>query len=280
MAKKNIPDVMDLDPPAATRKRELEGSDVPPQSPHRRGGEMDLTMEGIGKLLARQTAELQQMQDEKMEKAIAVWEKRTLGAIGDVKNEIKKEAARTQESLDAVRAQQDDMKRSQSALADRVAFLEQKALNGGSTTASESSGPRRPALVFGGWPPEAARHVVLGDLKTILDKVGAASLMDEQGWTPGPRKGIALATFRPRSGEGPEEVKARMLQIVSKINQSKTGTPNTMESRPIWCALSRDRARAKAPMSARCGRSATSWRLTLARANATTRREVCGWGPN
>ena len=239
--------VMDLDPP--TRKRELEESGVPPPpSPARRGEQDQLTMEGIGRLLAqqtaelhKQTAELQRVQKEELANAVGGSDKRTLGAIRDLKEEINKEMAHTQKEIEGVKKEQLESRKSQQALAERVAFLENKALTGGSTTASES-GARRPALVFGGWLNTATRARVLGDVSDIIKKVGAEDLMDESPWCPGPRKGVALATFACRSGEGPQELRARMNQVVTKVNQAAVSTAHTIEQRPVWATFSRDRA--------------------------------------
>ena len=77
----------------------------------RRAAEPELTLEGISKLLAKQTAELQRLQKEEIEQAGRLSEKRTLG-LKELKDELKNDTVRTHEGMEALRTEQGEIKKS------------------------------------------------------------------------------------------------------------------------------------------------------------------------
>ena len=46
-------------------------------------------------------------------------------------------------------------------------------------------------------------------------------------------RGVALAAFRAREGEVQDDVRARMLEIVSLINKAAIPTESTLGGRPV-----------------------------------------------
>ena len=232
-------DVMDLEGPP--RKR--EAVDVEQiGSPQKRSE--GLSIDDIKGLLASHGQEMLKAQKEDIgaavQNAVARSEKRTLGALEDIKKGLMQECERTRLEVTEIAKEQKSMRSVQSDLLARVAKLESKPSSSGSATASD--GDRRPALVFGGWAPAARRNVVLGDLKALLSHVAAEELLDEQPWTPGPRRGVALAGFRIRAGETEEDMRLRMVEVMNLVNKASIPTEHTLDGRPVWSTISRNRA--------------------------------------
>ena len=233
---------MDLDLEAPPRKAQaVEVEDV--SSPQKKTAGV-LTLEDIRGLLDAQSKVMRETQKEDIgqavQNAVARSEKRTLGALDDIRKGFLKQTEETRREMAAVAQEQRLLREQQQDILVRVAKLEAKPASAGSTTASEGAG-RKPALVFGGWPATAKRNIVLRELKGILDDVGAGEMLDEAPWTPGPRRGVALSSFRQREGEDFEDMKARMLEITALVNKASIPTESTLDGCPVWAAVSRDR---------------------------------------
>ena len=132
------------------------------------------------------------------------------------------------------------MQAEQSELLARVSKLESRPTGTGSTASTD--GEKRPALVFGGWPPKSRRQVVLKELAGVLKDVGADECLDELPWTPGPRRGVALAGLRLRTSESFDDMRDRMLEVADLINKAALPTASTQDSCPVWCTIDRDRS--------------------------------------
>ena len=114
------------------------------------------------------------------------------------------------------------------ALSKRVVALE--AIRGTSTKAPSDAGPRM-TLVFGGWPRESRRQSILQDLRRALKETQTETFLDDDPFTTGPRRSIALANFYPRTGEENSLLKRRMHNVISAFN--KVG-PKTSTGARIW----------------------------------------------
>ena len=232
-------DVMDLDAPP--RKREAVDVEQIGSPQKRVEG---LTIDDIKALFSAQTQDMGKAQREDIgiavQNAVAASEKRTLGALEDIKKGLMQECEKTRVEVAGIAKEQKQMHAVQSDLLARVEKLENRPRSSGSTTASENE--RRPALVFGGWAASTRRKVVLGDLAKILRDVAADELLDEPPWTPGPRRGVALAGFKLRPGESVEDQKARMVEVANLINKAGIPTEHTLDHCPVWCTVSRERS--------------------------------------
>ena len=219
-------DVMDLEGPP--RKR--EAVDVEQIGSPQKKSE-GLSIEDIKGLLASHGQEMLKAQKEDIgmavQNAVARSEKRTLGALEDIKKGLMQECERTRLEVTELAKEQKSMRSVQSDLLARVAKLETRPASSGSTTASD--GDRRPALVFGGWAPTARRKVVLGDLQALLRDVAAEEYLDEPPWTPGPRRGVALSGFQVRAHETEEDMKARMVEVMNLVNRAAVPRLSSVE---------------------------------------------------
>ena len=72
-------------------------------------------------------------------------------------------------------------------------------------------------LVYGGWPRESARKDILSNLDETLRKLELRALTDTAAFTTGPRKSMALQSFKVREGETFASMRSRMASIVSAI---------------------------------------------------------------
>ena len=109
-----------------------------------------------------------------------------------------------------------------------------------STTASDGAA-QRPAVIFGGWTAAVPKQKLLRELGDVLDKSTAREWLDEQPWTPGPRRGIALAGFHERQAEGHEDMKHRMQEVINLVNRAALSTSSTLDGCPVWATLSKER---------------------------------------
>ena len=222
---------MDVDAPP----RKSQAVDVEDVGSPQRATTTGASLAEIQALLEAQSKSLRESQKEDIglavQHAVARSEKRTLAALEEIKQGFLKETERTRQEVAAIA-------KDQKLLLEK---LEARPSSMGSTTASEGEA-RKPALIFGGWHPKARRELVLNELQGVLHDVGADELLHEKPWTPGPRRGIALAAFQPRAGEGPADVRARMLEVVNLINRAAIPTESTLDGRPVWSSISKDKS--------------------------------------
>ena len=202
-----------------------------------------LTFEDIKALFAGEAQEMLRAQREDISRAVqtavARSEKSTLGALDDIKRSLMQETESTRKQLEGVAQQQQTMQADHKDLMARVAKLECKPMSLG--PAASTDGEKRPALVFGGWPPRSRRQIVLRELDVVLKDLAADEYLDERPWAPGPRRGVALVSFRLRQQEQHDDMKDRMLIVADLINKAGVPTPSTLDGCPLWCTVARDR---------------------------------------
>ena len=134
---------------------------------------------------------------------------------------------------------------SQQDLLQRVKALEQGSA---STTASGHDGRSLVSkyactLVFGGWARDTRRQMLLSQLDAALAFLSLDALLDERPWTTGPRRSTAMVKFRFRDGEGHQEMRQRMLKLVTTFAEADYKISGSR----LWCTFSKtpeERARA------------------------------------
>ena len=155
--------------------------------------------------------------------------------------------------LDEAASKMEQMESAMDVLTQRVNALENAKEN---STKAPSESSSRMTLVFGGWPRESRRQAILSDLQKALRLTETESLPDDDPFTTGARRSIALANFWPRSGEETSLLKRRMHNVISAFNkhaaQTSTGTR-------IWTSFS------KTPQERKRGAHAT-WIKKIPRA--------------
>ncbi|CAE7911667.1 unnamed protein product, partial [Symbiodinium necroappetens] len=96
---------------------------------------------------------------------------------------------------------------------------------------------KKHTLVFGGWGRQTRRHVVLHQLSEVVEKLKLRPVLDELPFTTGPRRSIALPNFKPRQGEGPSEVRSRMMEVLTAVNGAQAQLVGAEKT--LWCSFSR-----------------------------------------
>ena len=123
---------------------------------------------------------------------------------------------------------------------DRLQVLETK---GGSSTVStfEPSGTERHrfTLIFGGWPRDSPRKTVLSELHEGLRRHHLAKETDFPGFCTGPRKSLALMSFRIREHEDYQGMRDRMARVVSGV---ASGAIMLAGGGKMWSGFSKPRA--------------------------------------
>ena len=118
----------------------------------------------------------------------------------------------------------------------RLALLEKKAPL---STASTSEGPDRErsrTLVYGGWERGTRRPVILQDIARALRQLGVESEIDNEAFTTGPRRSVALMHFNSRKDETPEALRQRMFSVVKGFVD---GDIRSSQQKRMWCAFSK-----------------------------------------
>ena len=156
-------------------------------------------------------------------------DKRTHKALEEIRADITREAGRTSDELSALKQNQGKMQTAQDDVLRRLSKLEMGG-RASSTTASEGA-PRKPAVIFGRWGANIPKVKLLKDLAEVLEKSTAKEWLDEAPWTPGPRKGIALAGFVERTSESVDDIRQRMQEVVNLVNLAAS-TRSTVV--PVW----------------------------------------------
>ena len=127
----------------------------------------------------------------------------------------------------------------------RLADLEEKldkalATEGGRSAAGggEDLARRQRTLVFGGWNRDTRRSELLAELKQALSSLQVTRFMDDDPFTTGVRRSIALAGFKQRQGETFEDMRGRMQLVCRAFFESEvTGK----QGKRLWCNWSKSR---------------------------------------
>ena len=155
--------------------------------------------------------------------------------------------------IDGTSSKVDMLERTVMALQARLDQMEQSPK---STKASTEDGgrDRRLSLVYGGWEKGTRRPVILQDLNRCLETLKLKHLVDEEGFTTGARRSVALMNFHLRDGEDHGQLKKRMFTIISSI-----ANKNILKSqdRKFWVTIS------KTPAERRRGSHAAWIKRTL-----------------
>ena len=216
----------------------ISDDDVPEvevvKKPKRAESPVMLDMGTLRALLQEQSQGLLQSHQKQLDQAIDRMEKRQEDMFRTMTGRMDEQATKM-EHMESV----------METLNKRVQALE--ASKEGSTKASSEAGGRM-TLVFGGWPRETRRQAILQDLQRALKETNTEPMLDDDPFTTGARRSIALANFWPRQGEQPSLLKRRMHNVISAFVKV---APKTSDGVKIWVSFS------KTPQERRRGARAT-----------------------
>ena len=204
----------------------ISDDDVPDvevvKKPKRSEGPVMLDMDTLRGLLQEQSQGLLSSHQRQLDQAVSRMEKRQEDMFRTMTGRLD-EAATKMEHMQSV----------MESLSKRVTVLE-NAKDCSTKAPSETS--TRMTLVFGGWPRETRRQVILQDLQRALKETQTVTMLDDDPFTTGPRRSIALANCWPRSGEEMAHVKRRMHNVISAFIRAE---PKTSSGERIWTSFSK-----------------------------------------
>ena len=202
------------------------------ESPGSGGGLVEV--DALRKLLSEQSAMILESQRIAVEAAVGVLEKKQSERF-DLMDKRMADHGSKLEQMDV----------SQQDLLHRVKALEQ---GGRFDNASGNDGRSLVSkyactLVFGGWARDTRRQMLLSQLDAALAFLSLDELLDERPWTTGPRRSTAMVKFKFREGEGHQEMRQRMLKLVTTFAE----VDYKVAGNRLWCTFSKtpeERARA------------------------------------
>ena len=227
---------------ASPRKgREVTGisdDDVPDlevvKKPKRSESHVLLEMSTLRGLLQEQSQGLLHSHQKQLDQALARMEKRQEDMFRTVTGR-----------LDETNTKMEHMESVVEALSKRVVALESAR---DTSTKAPSDTAARMTLVFGGWPRESRRQVILQDLQKAIQETHTEAYFDDDPFMTGARRSIALSNFWPRCGEEHTLLKRRMHNVISAFLKN---APKTAAGARIWASFS------KTPQERRRGAHAT-----------------------
>ena len=198
----------------------------PPKS--RRGDEVVFPESMLRSLLADTQAAILKAQDATIKTAMSQLEHRQESRFQDL-----------EKSVEAGTKRQDVVEAALHELQARLAKVEE-----GSTTAStngQNKGVdeqrRKLTLILGGFPRDSRRKQVVDTIAKLLRKHKLRDLCDEEPFTTGPRRSVALLPFRVRNGEGPSDARARMHRVLGVLSKAREALEGS--DRVLWVGVSK-----------------------------------------
>ncbi|CAE7040418.1 unnamed protein product, partial [Symbiodinium sp. CCMP2456] len=97
---------------------------------------------------------------------------------------------------------------------------------------------RKQTLVFGGWARDTRRNVIVREMTEALTRLGLTTQVDEEVFTTGPRRSIALLNMPLRLHEQESSRKARMHRVLLAVNGAEAVTSS---GKRLWCSYSKSK---------------------------------------
>ena len=214
----------------------------------KRGRDLAVDMDALRQLLDDQSRTLMQAQERAVSQAILGLEERHGKALDLLMVQQEKHTA----GLRAVETQLFQQHRRPDDLAEtvqegnreleaRIAKLEQTRSNAESTVTETTDDNRyRNVLIFGGWPRDTKRQIILNQLNQGMQSLKLEEHMNGEPYTTGPRKTVAFLRFKRRGHESDADTKARMHLFVKRFQETMVLIKDSGDpARKIWCSYSK-----------------------------------------
>ena len=208
---------MAVDPVGGPRFGGKRAVDQEEPSPARHRGENKAaSLDDIRLLLQEQTRSLTESHQRDL---------RDLATFRELGN-IKQDVARHGDYIHQLRDGQEKIE-------DRLRALEDKAA--GSTIAGSDSG-RPNLLIFGGWPQDTQKEVLLEELTQCLTQLGLQNSFEDYFCT-GPRRGFAMALLATDPAEHGAQLKRRLINIAQQVQKANLTAPSMEEGRVLRASV-------------------------------------------
>ncbi|CAE7033110.1 pol, partial [Symbiodinium sp. KB8] len=216
-------DHMALDHEGAGRFGAKRSTEREEPSPTRQRGEPKAaTLDDIRTLLQSQTRSLTESHQQDLQDLKTA----TFKELGTLKKDMRKHG----DFIEQLRDNQDKIEERLRSLADKAA---------GSTMAG--SDPGRPNLmIFGGWPQDTKREVLLEELTQCLAQLGLQDTFEDYFCT-GPRRGFAMALLSTTPHESGPELKKRMISVAQQVQKANLSTKSMEQGRCLRASLGKSK---------------------------------------
>ena len=202
---------------------EDDGDASPAKVARSKKGGHPVTLSELRSILLEQTKQLQDSQAASVDQAVKRMEKTMDDKLGVFEGQV----AKMDDRVGVLERQIEELlKKGQ----------EPQPLRG---LGADDADRRARTLVYGGWPRDTRRGVILDELRTFLSSLGVKDHLDAEPFTTGARRSMALSAFKQRPGESFADMRARMHQVVLAFS---TGGQLTKAGGKAWCSYSKTRA--------------------------------------
>ena len=193
-------------------------------------------MEALQQMLRQQTETLQASQKQSMDRL----ESRSIKRMEGLERSILERFKLVDDRLAQQDAKIDNLAKENASLVDRIGMLEKRE---SSTAVPSRSEPEKNlnTVVLGGWPKDTKREVIVVEAKTVVDRLGLGGRLEQAFWSPGVRSSVALATFSLQQGETADDLRSRMVHVVTAIGWAKLSGPSLPPGKTYWCTISKPR---------------------------------------
>ena len=199
---------------------ELSPTKAPRVAPAGQAGGVGITAAELQAMLAAQTAQLVQTQEDAIAKAAARFE----GVVEERVGAAEERVAQLERRLEGL-----EQKLGSALVGGAV---------GGAKGPAEDVRRRQRTLVYGGWNRDTRRSELLEELKQAAERLGVQKLLDDAPFTIGVRRSIALSTFREREGESFEDMRDRMQRVIRSFFESEV---IGKQGKKLWCNWSKSK---------------------------------------
>ena len=218
--------------PAGKRKKDTAQRDE----------ELPLTLDTFKALLEQQTRDIRRSSAEEIQRAV---EAATRASGEEIHRAIEKATAKTTAHIvkvegavnrhsDAIAQMRDDMENLEQRLTKAEGHLTSSM---GSTQWTETD-KKKHSLIFGGWPEDTPRDVLIPDLWELLHKVGLDDQMQDI-FTTGPRRGFAIGNVKVDTNVDAAGLKKKLIDMTITVRRAAVRSERMAPGKVLWSNLSK-----------------------------------------
>ena len=205
-------------------------------------GDMALTLNTFKELLEQQTHAIRRSNAEEIQKAVEV---ATKASGEEIHKAINKATAQTTAQLSRVEATvgrhsdaltqiRDDMETMEA----RLSKVEGNVASSTGSTMWAESDKKRSSLIFGGWPEDTPREVLLQELWDLLSKAGLDGEFEDI-FTTGPRRGFAIGNVKMEGFTDAGKLKRKLIEMTIIIRKARLCGKHMQSGKYLWANLSK-----------------------------------------
>ncbi|CAE7726001.1 pol, partial [Symbiodinium sp. CCMP2456] len=218
-----------------TRKRDGESTPGGRAPKKLQSGPISVDIDRLRALLNEQSEEIVARQQQQLEAAMREHEAKTDQRVGLVEAsvaEITGQHAALETKVESL----------EKALQELTVLVKQQPTGLGRRLPADDDERRRGTLVLGGWPRDTRRADILKEVQDSIKRLGLQKDHDEEAFTTGPRRSVALLPMPRRTGETDQERRSRMYRFVTSFS---TAQVLSKFGGKLWCNFSKSQEERK-----------------------------------